>query len=160
MFAEGESHSQARRSTGSFFRRPTLPDSQLTACQWPKRRAAYGQPDSARFTGGFGSRRAARNTEACEVAHARAALAVGAVAGVSSATVPSIVPLPAPTPSTVPGNGDVNPYGVVFVPRSVQGRGSTIVQIQKDGTQTVFFTARDAGNDCRTECNFELTRLS
>lgn len=94
---------------------------------------------------------------------ARTALVAGAVAGVGSAAVPSIFPLPAPTASTVPGNGDVNPYGVAFVPRSVptdgvlkqnailvsnfnnsqnlQGTGTTIVQIQKDGTQTVFFTA-------------------
>jgi hypothetical protein len=86
-----------------------------------------------------------------------------ALAGIGSAAVPSIFPLPAPTASTVPGNGDVNPYGVAFVPRSVptdgvlkqnailvsnfnnnqnlQGTGTTIVQIQKDGTQTVFFTA-------------------
>lgn len=59
--------------------------------------------------------------------------------------------------STVPANGDVNPYGVVVVPRSVgklvagntlvsnfnnkanqQGRGSTIVQISPSGKQTLF----------------------
>lgn len=94
---------------------------------------------------------------------ARTALALGAAAGMSSAAVPSIFPLPAATASTVPGNGDVNPYGVAFVPRSVpaggalqpnailvsnfnnnenlQGTGTTIVQIQKDGTQSLFFTA-------------------
>jgi hypothetical protein len=59
--------------------------------------------------------------------------------------------------STVPGNGDVNPYGVAVVPQSVgqltqgsvlvsnfnnsenlQGTGTTIVQITPDGTQSLF----------------------
>jgi hypothetical protein len=63
--------------------------------------------------------------------------------------------------STVPGNGDLNPYGVAFVPANfpsggplapgdvlvsnfnaksnVQGTGRTIVSITPDGTQSVFF---------------------
>jgi hypothetical protein len=59
--------------------------------------------------------------------------------------------------STVPGNGDVNPYGVAVVPRSIgsevkgnvlisnfnnsknlQGTGTTIVQISPGGQRTVF----------------------
>jgi hypothetical protein len=59
--------------------------------------------------------------------------------------------------STVPANGDVNPYGVAVVPRStgrlhrgdvlvsnfnaksnLQGTGTTIVQISPKGTRTVF----------------------
>jgi hypothetical protein len=59
--------------------------------------------------------------------------------------------------STVPGNGDVNPYGVAVVQKSVgnlvkgnilvsnfnnnanlQGLGSTIVQISPNGTQSIF----------------------
>ncbi len=59
--------------------------------------------------------------------------------------------------STVPANGDVNPYGVAVVPRSIgtlvegnvlvsnfnnrknrQGTGTTIVQVAPDGTQTLF----------------------
>jgi hypothetical protein len=63
--------------------------------------------------------------------------------------------------STVPGNGDVNPYGLVVVPRSIgklvkgdvlisnfnnnvnlpagqQGRGSTIVEISPSGTLSLF----------------------
>ena len=59
--------------------------------------------------------------------------------------------------STVPGNGDVNPYGVAVVPRSIgsevkgnvlvsnfnnsknlQGTGTTIVQVTPGGQQTVF----------------------
>ena len=63
--------------------------------------------------------------------------------------------------STIPANGDVNPYGVAFVPRSfpsggtvnpgdilvsnfnsssnAQGTGTTIVRIQKSGPASVFF---------------------
>jgi uncharacterized protein (TIGR03118 family) len=63
--------------------------------------------------------------------------------------------------STVPSNGDVNPYGVAFVPQgfqgngtlqpgdllvsnfnnstNTQGTGSTIVQIAPDGQQSTFF---------------------
>jgi hypothetical protein len=59
--------------------------------------------------------------------------------------------------STVPGNGDVNPYGIVTVPRSAgklvrgdilisnfnnegneQGRGTTLVQLTPGGTKTLF----------------------
>ena len=59
--------------------------------------------------------------------------------------------------STVPGNGDVNPYGVAVVPRSIgslvkgdvlvsnfnnsqnlQGTGTTIVQVSPGGQQTAF----------------------
>jgi uncharacterized protein (TIGR03118 family) len=66
--------------------------------------------------------------------------------------------------STVPANGDVNPYGVAFVPQGFhsdggplqpgdilvsnfnnsqnqQGTGTTIVRITPDGHQSVFFTA-------------------
>jgi len=63
--------------------------------------------------------------------------------------------------STIPSNGDVNPYGVAFVPRgfpeggplsfgdivvsnfnnsaNLQGTGTTIVSISPNGTQTLFF---------------------
>ncbi len=59
--------------------------------------------------------------------------------------------------STVPGNGDVNPYGVAVIPRSsgnlvagdilvsnfnnssnLQGTGSTIVEVSPSGSRTVF----------------------
>lgn len=65
------------------------------------------------------------------------------------------------TVATVPKNGDVNPYGVAFVPSdfsgggklqpgdilvsnfnnsaNIQGTGSTIVQINPDGSHSVFF---------------------
>lgn len=65
--------------------------------------------------------------------------------------------------STVPANGDVNPYGVAFVPRNVnvgklhtgdilvsnfndkqnlQGTGTTIVSISHSGKQTLFFQGK------------------
>jgi hypothetical protein len=66
--------------------------------------------------------------------------------------------------STVPANGDLNPYGVAFVPQgfqpgngplqpgdilvsnfnnsgNLQGTGITIVRVSKDGAVTLFFTA-------------------
>ena len=67
-------------------------------------------------------------------------------------------------PSTVPRNGDVNPYGVAFVPHSggslktgsilvsnfnngmnLQGTGTTIVQINKRGNQSLFFQGSGLG---------------
>ncbi|HWW32027.1 MAG TPA: hypothetical protein VNY70_01545, partial [Steroidobacteraceae bacterium] len=66
--------------------------------------------------------------------------------------------------STVPGNGDVNPYGIVQIKRSTgrlvagnllisnfnaatnfQGTGTTIVQVAPDGTVTLF-AGIDAGS--------------
>jgi hypothetical protein len=79
----------------------------------------------------------------------------------------NILPLPAPQASTVPANGDVNPYGVAFVPAAVpadgtlqqggilvsnfnnsanlQGTGTTIVQITPQGKTSLFFTSTQAG---------------
>jgi hypothetical protein len=73
----------------------------------------------------------------------------------------TVLPPPAPSASTVSAIGDVNPYGVVFVPNSVpvdgllhpgnilvsnfnnaqnlQGTGKTIVQITPQGQQTQYF---------------------
>ncbi|MFZ2804364.1 MAG: hypothetical protein WA001_04005 [Patescibacteria group bacterium] len=65
--------------------------------------------------------------------------------------------------STVPSNGDANPYGVAFVPdgfpaggmlnpgdvlvsnwndKTLQGRGTTIVKITPDGTQSLFYQGK------------------
>jgi hypothetical protein len=84
--------------------------------------------------------------------------AAGASAAVASAA-PFLAGLTTTTPvaSTVPANGDVNPYGVAVVPRSVgalrrgdvlvsnfnarsnlQGTGTTIVQISPAGSRTTF----------------------
>jgi hypothetical protein len=71
--------------------------------------------------------------------------------------------------STVPGNGDVNPYGVFFVPLTfptggllqpgdllvanfnnadnVQGTGTTIVKITPGGQPSTFFTSQQMGLD-------------
>jgi hypothetical protein len=71
------------------------------------------------------------------------------------------LPSPVQSVSTVPANGDVNPYGVAFVPRhfpeggtanpgdilvsnfnaksNLQGTGTTIVDISPTGTQSLFF---------------------
>lgn len=78
----------------------------------------------------------------------------------SNTTVNPFLPNPVVTVSTVPSNGDVNPYGVAFVPpnfptggmleqgdvlvsnfnnsNNLQGTGTTIVRI-RNGQQTLFF---------------------
>ena len=75
--------------------------------------------------------------------------------------IPNLPPNPTLAPSTVPPNGDVNPYGVAFVPHNyqgggpleagdivianfnnsgnVQGTGTTVVSITPDGALSVFF---------------------
>jgi hypothetical protein len=75
--------------------------------------------------------------------------------------VPNLTPTPQLSASTVPHNGDVNPYGVAFVPanynghgplhagdilvsnfnnsNNLQGTGTTIVRIRPNGTQSLFF---------------------
>ena len=82
--------------------------------------------------------------------------------------VPNLPATPNASISTVPSNGDVNPYGVAFVPEhfpsggllhpgdvlvsnfnnsdNVQGTGTTIVQIQPgSGQQSLFFTSKEPG---------------
>ncbi len=77
--------------------------------------------------------------------------------------VPSFLPSPIQIVSTVPANGDVNPYGVAFVPltfssgvldpgdilvsnfnnsQNLQGTGTTIVRVRPNGQVTLFFTAQ------------------
>lgn len=75
----------------------------------------------------------------------------------------SIFPLLPPSVSTVPSNGDVNPYGVAFAPKNLpagpglqaedilvsnfnnsqnlQGTGTTIVRVDKAGNITTFYTS-------------------
>src|SRR5271169_4937616 len=80
----------------------------------------------------------------------------------ASSILGSLPATPTLTVSTVPTNGDVNPYGVALVPtgfprlgdgleagdilvsnfnnfNNVQGTGSTIVRITNSGAQSVFF---------------------
>jgi hypothetical protein len=81
--------------------------------------------------------------------------------------IPNLPASPALSVSTVPSNGDVNPYGVAFVPRgfprggllkpgdivvanfnansNLQGTGTTIVRIGSDGTQSLFFEGTASG---------------
>jgi hypothetical protein len=101
-------------------------------------------------------------------------VAGGALAGPASATAtgkPFITQLGAVTKvsSTVPANGDVNPYGVAVVPTTsgnevagdilvsnfnaksnVQGTGTTIVQVAPSGSEQLFahITSLPAGDAC------------
>ncbi len=93
---------------------------------------------------------------------------VSLVATLASAqNVHSIFPLLPPSVSTIPSNGDVNPYGVAFVPKNVpaagglqpgdilvsnfnnsqnlQGTGTTIVRVDKAGNVSAFFTSSVGG---------------
>lgn len=79
-------------------------------------------------------------------------------------TPSSLFPLPPATVSTVPSNGDVNPYGVAYVPefvlgggalqpgdvlvsnfnnnQNLQGTGTTIVRVGAHGDVTTFFQGK------------------
>lgn len=85
----------------------------------------------------------------------------------SAQSTKSIFPLLPPSVSIVPSNGDVNPYGVVFVPKNapttgvlqpgdilvsnfnnnnnLQGTGTTIVRVDKTGKVSTFFTSSKHG---------------
>jgi len=89
---------------------------------------------------------------------------IAAMALVSAAVAPaqSIFPFFPSTVSTVPSNGDVNPYGVVIVPKNIepglginagdvlvsnfnnsenlQGTGSTIIRVTASGSVTTFYS--------------------
>jgi hypothetical protein len=75
-----------------------------------------------------------------------------------------LIPLPPPSVSTVPSNGDVNPYGVAFVPshfrtggmlnpgdilvsnfnnnQNLQGTGTTIVRVTPAGATSTFYQGK------------------
>jgi hypothetical protein len=81
--------------------------------------------------------------------------------GAKTPLIPLLAPLPTFSDSTVPPNGDVNPYGVAFVPHgfpgggplrpgdiivsnfnnsgNLQGTGTTIVRVNNGTQPTVFF---------------------
>ena len=92
-----------------------------------------------------------------------AAMAVPAFA--AGPILPNLGPAPTFSVSTVPANGDVNPYGVAFVPdgfpagpltpgdilvsnfndgKNVQGTGTTIVRIDSNGNQSLFFKGQES----------------
>jgi hypothetical protein len=80
---------------------------------------------------------------------------------IDGAIIPRLSPTPTSSVPTVPSNGDVNPYGVAFVPggfprggplvpgdilvsnfnasSNLQGTGTTIVRIDPEGHQSLFF---------------------
>ncbi len=88
------------------------------------------------------------------------AFALTAALGEGFAIVPRLFSRPAVSAPTIPANGDVNPYGVFFVPsefpaggvlqpgdvavanfnnsQNLQGTGTTIVSISPDGQQKLF----------------------
>jgi len=93
----------------------------------------------------------------------------GMVAEAASASATSIGNLNKVTPiaSTIPANGDVNPYGVAVIPSStgslhagnvlvsnfndganVQGTGTTIVQVTPHGQVSLFTQIGNLGNRC------------
>ena len=79
----------------------------------------------------------------------------------------AILPLTPPSVSTIPANGDVNPYGVAVVPhtllgttviqpgdilvsnfnnnQNLQGTGTTIVRVNQQGKQSLFFQGSAPG---------------
>jgi hypothetical protein len=81
----------------------------------------------------------------------------------SAQVTQSILPLLPPSVSTVPGKGDLNPYGVAFAPsntpktallqpgnilvsnfnnsNNLQGTGTTIIRVDKAGNKSTFFTS-------------------
>lgn len=87
-------------------------------------------------------------------------LTASAVTAQTTTTTP-LIPFPSPMVSTIPKNGDVNPYGVAFVPAAfpaagslnpgdilvsnfnnsdnVQGTGTTILRAATNGTTSTFF---------------------
>jgi hypothetical protein len=93
-------------------------------------------------------------------------LTAGALA-VNAQTAKAILPLTPPSVSTIPPNGDVNPYGVAVVPhtllgatvlqggdilvsnfnnaQNLQGTGTTIVRINQQGHQSLFYQAPVVG---------------
>jgi len=99
---------------------------------------------------------------------AAASAALPALAAAQGAVLPSLT-INSVVASTVPGNGDINPYGIVQVKRSTgrlvagnilisnfnassnfQGTGTTIVQVAPDGTVTLFagINAADLPGPC------------
>jgi hypothetical protein len=92
-------------------------------------------------------------------------IAVGTAGAQRSDGDDAFLPSPVRSVSTVPGNGDVNPYGVAFVPgdfligsgllrhgdilvsnfnssANLQGTGTTVVRVPANGTPTLFFQGK------------------
>jgi hypothetical protein len=93
-------------------------------------------------------------------------LILSLMTSVAHAQTGPVLPFPPLAVSTVPSNGDVNPYGVAFVPRipsdgiiqtndilvsnfnnsqNLQGTGTTIVRVTPAGQASLFFQSKAAG---------------
>jgi hypothetical protein len=105
--------------------------------------------------------------QSAEVLETRALLSATAMTVQQTSIVSKLAAKPNLDASTVPANGDVNPYGVAFVPAGVatggklhagdilvsnfnnaknkQGTGTTIVDIAPNGQQTLFFHGKNLG---------------
>jgi hypothetical protein len=115
------------------------------------------------------TRRCAASIAAIVTTTAGLLAGTGIMAGAASASPIFIGPLNNVTTvaSTVPANGDINPYGVAVVPRStgslhagnvlvsnfndaanVQGTGTTIVQVTPAGQQSLFAQIGNLGRAC------------
>ncbi|HEY7336159.1 MAG TPA: hypothetical protein VH639_14815 [Bryobacteraceae bacterium] len=99
--------------------------------------------------------------------HAGLGLALMALPSASLFAQSPFLPPPPPFVSTVPSNGDVNPYGVVFVPpafpaggttqsgdilvsnfnnnQNLQGTGTTIIKVAPNGNTSLFFQGSAPG---------------
>ena len=110
----------------------------------------------------FCSWRAKSRSSSSRLKMSAAAITLAAAGLAPAQTTPSIFPLMPPAVSTIPSNGDVNPYGVVFAPKTVwaggalqpgdilvsnfnnnqnlQGTGTTIVRISKGGAMSTFYS--------------------
>lgn len=131
----------------------------LTGNADARRRVIVG---TSRLASQMGTRGTRVNVARCCLFSAAAALVLAhsAIADPDD-QVQQILPFQTVTASTIPANGDVNPYGVSFVPRTfpgggllspgdilvsnfnnaanIQGTGTTIVKIAPSGQQSLFF---------------------
>src|ERR1700728_113662 len=107
------------------------------------------------------SKHLARLARVCAVATAIAIVPIHSVLADADDQRQQILPFPTVTESTIPTNGDVNPYGVAFVPQNLaaggllnpgdllvsnfnnklnlQGTGTTIIKVTPNGQTSLFF---------------------
>src|SRR5215469_886626 len=121
-------------------------------------------PNAAAIEGSSQTRREARCrrlARACAIAVAVAVLPARYAMADDDDKNQQILPFPTLVETTVPGNGDVNPYGVAFVPhnfpvggllspgdllvsnfnnnQNIQGTGTTIIKVAPNGQTSLFF---------------------
>lgn len=93
-----------------------------------------------------------------------AALTLSSSVALAQQSTEPLIPLPPPSVSTIPTNGDVNPYGVAFVPRhfrtggvlnpgdilvsnfnnsqNLQGTGTTVIRVTPAGATSLFYQGK------------------